>query len=69
MAGSMSPLRVPMTSPSRGVKPMEVSMLLPCSIAVTEAPLPRWQVMMLVFSGTRFSSVMARAATYRWLVP
>ena len=63
MAGSMSPLRVPIIRPSRGVKPMEVSMDLPCSMAVTEAPLPRWQVMTFVFSGKRFRSSMARAAT------
>ncbi len=63
MAGSMSPLRVPITRPSSGVKPIEVSMDLPCSMAVIEAPLPRWAVMTFVFSGTRFSSSSARAAT------
>ena len=41
---SRSPERVPMGRPARGVKPMEVSTLLPPSTAVTEEPLPRWQV-------------------------
>ena len=41
-AGSMSPERVPMTSPSSGVSPIDVSTERPPSIAVTDAPLPRW---------------------------
>ena len=41
VAGSRSPERVPITSPSSGVKPMEVSTLRPRSTAATEAPLPR----------------------------
>jgi hypothetical protein len=44
--GSTSPDRVPITSPSSGVKPIEVSTERPPSIAVIEHPLPRWQVMM-----------------------
>ncbi len=38
-------------------------------MAVIEAPLPGWQVMMWVLSAERFSSSSARAATNRWLVP
>ncbi len=63
MAGSMSPLRVPIIRPSRGVNPIEVSMDTPCSMAVTDAPLPRWHVMTFVFSGKRLSSSIAREAT------
>ena len=37
-----APLRVPMTSPSSGVKPMEVSMQMPLRTADTDAPLPKW---------------------------
>ena len=44
MAGSRSPLRVPITSPSSGVKPIEVSTDRPPRTAATEQPLPRWQV-------------------------
>ena len=46
--GSMSPLRVPIISPSSGVMPMEVSTDLPPLIAPAEQPLPRWRVMMLI---------------------
>ena len=44
MAGSMSPLRVPITSPSAGVMPMDVSTHLPSRTAATLHPLPKWQV-------------------------
>ena len=50
-ATSMSPLRVPMGTPARGVKPMDVSMHLPQSTAEMEEPLPRWQVTILSSSG------------------
>ena len=43
----MSPERVPITSPSSGVNPMEVSIERPPSTAVTEAPLPRWNTICL----------------------
>jgi hypothetical protein len=46
----MLPQRVPMTRPSRGVKPIEVSTDRPPATAVMLAPLPRWQVMSLSFS-------------------
>ena len=38
---------------------------LPCSIAVTEAPFPRWQVMTFVFSGERIRNSIARAAIFK----
>ena len=41
--GSRSPLRVAITSPSSGVKPMVVSTDRPPATAVTDAPPPRWQ--------------------------
>jgi hypothetical protein len=46
-AGSMSPDRVPITSPSSGERPIEVSTLRPPSMAVADAPLPRWRVISL----------------------
>ena len=52
IAGSISPLRVPIIKPSNGVKPIEVSILFPFSTAVTEAPLPKWQTM--IFKSSRF---------------
>ena len=48
--GSMSPDRVPITRPSTGVKPMEVSTDRPLRIAVAEQPLPRWSVTALICS-------------------
>ena len=65
----MSPARVPMGRPARGVKPMEVSTLLPPSTAVTEEPLPRWQEMSFRLSMGLPSISAAREATYLWLVP
>jgi hypothetical protein len=41
IAGSMSPERVPITSPSSGVRPIEVSTDRPFSIATAEEPFPR----------------------------
>ena len=41
IAGSISPLRVPITKPSSGVKPIEVSTHLPFLTAVIDAPLPK----------------------------
>ena len=48
--GSTSPTRVPIGRPTSGVKPMEVSMLLPPSMAQMEEPLPMWQLM--IFSSS-----------------
>ena len=56
MAASRSPARVPMTRPSRGVRPMDVSTDLPSRIAVAEQPFPRCSVIMFVSSGDRFRS-------------
>ncbi|COZ43969.1 Uncharacterised protein [Mycobacterium tuberculosis] len=39
--GSRSPLRVPITKPSSGVRPIDVSTGRPRAIAEAEAPLPR----------------------------
>ena len=60
-AGSRVPQRVPITRPSRGVMPMEVSTHLPSTQADREEPLPRWQMMTLLPLG-RLSSSWLRAA-------
>mmetsp|Transcript_27440 Transcript_27440/g.49651 ORF Transcript_27440/g.49651 Transcript_27440/m.49651 type:complete len:228 (-) Transcript_27440:133-816(-) len=70
-AGSMSPQRLPIMSPGNGEKPIVVSRdsLLPT--AVTEAPLPRWQMSML-YAGLWCKDCNASVAfliTYRTLVP
>ena len=46
-AGSMSPVRVPIMRPSRGVRPMEVSIGLPFLTAEADAPLPRCRTICL----------------------
>ena len=70
MAGSRSPLRVPITRPSSGVKPIEVSTERPPRIAAAEQPLPRWQVTRRsAGSSTRPSSSAARRDTNRCDVP
>lgn len=43
-SGSTEPLRVAITSPSSGVKPMVVSTLRPAAMAQREQPAPRWQL-------------------------
>ena len=48
---------------------MEVSTLLPPSMAVTEEPLPRWQEMSFSSSAGLPSMAAARWETYLWLVP
>ena len=53
-----------MGRPARGVQPMEVSTLLPPSTAVTEEPLPRWQVMIFSCSMGLPSMAAARPETY-----
>ena len=60
---SRSPERVPMGRPARGVKPMEVSTLLPPSTAAMEEPLPRWQVMIFSSEGSLPSMAAARWET------
>ena len=47
----MSPERVPISRPPRGVMPMLVSSTLPPSTAAMEEPLPRWQVTIFTSSG------------------
>lgn len=49
MAGSISPVRVPIMIPPSGVKPIEVSTEIPLSTAVIEAPFPMWQVITQLF--------------------
>ena len=46
--GSMSPQRVPISTPANGVRPMLVSTHLPPSTAVMLLPLPKWQVTILI---------------------
>jgi hypothetical protein len=55
--GSTSPLRVPITRPSSGVKPIEVVNDSPPRIARAEQPFPRCKVMMLTSSGAMPASV------------
>ena len=50
IAGSMLPERVPITTPSSGVRPMVVSTHLPFTTALIEDPLPRWQTITFEFS-------------------
>ncbi len=50
IAGSRSPERVPITRPSSGVMPIDVSTEDPALIAAAEQPFPRCSVMMLVCS-------------------
>ncbi len=57
MAGSISPERVPITSPSSGVIPMEVSTECPSRIAAIEQPDPRCMVITFTFSRGIPSSV------------
>ena len=63
-AGSISPDRVPIKRPSRGVKPMDVSTLLPFETAAALHPLPRCTVMMFISERglSRISAVLP--ATY-----
>ena len=68
-AGSMSPERVPMTSPSSGVRPIDVSTERPPSIAVTEAPLPRWSTICLSSASGRPRNAAAASATNLCDVP
>ena len=67
--GSTLPQRVPITRPSTGEKPIDVSNDLPLRMAVTEAPLPMWQVMIFECSKSSPASLAPTLATYLWLVP
>ncbi len=44
---------MPITRPSRGVNPMDVSIDLPFLIAVMLAPFPRWQEIIFFADGYR----------------
>src|SRR3989339_827239 len=66
---SKSPVRVPIINPSTGVKPIEVSMDLPPSMAHMEAPFPKWQVMIFCFPIGTFNNRQASLEMYQWLVP
>ena len=68
-AGSTSPERVPISTPSSGVRPMEVSTTLPPTIALREEPLPKWQMMNLQSSGFLPRNFGVSPAMKRWLVP
>jgi hypothetical protein len=69
MDGSRSPERVPITRPSSGVKPMDVSTDCPLRMAVTEAPFPRCAITPSNSSTGRSSSAAAWCATYSCEVP
>ena len=69
IAGSRSPERVPITSPSRGVNPIEVSMGAPSLTAATEHPLPRWSAMIAPRPEGVPVRPWYRAITYRYDVP
>ena len=69
IAGSISPLLVPIIRPSRGVRPMEVSTDFPWSTADTEAPLPRWHTIIFRSFLSFPSSSPTRLETKSWLVP
>ena len=62
IAGSRSPLRLPITRPSSGVKPIEVSTVRPPRMAAIEQPLPRWQVT----TRSSGSPVRPRISAERW---
>lgn len=68
-AGSISPERVPITSPSKGVSPMEVSTHRPPRTADADAPLPRWSTITLTSSGALPSSSAVARETYACEVP
>ena len=61
--GSRSPGRVPMTSPSNGVSPIEVSTLRPPRTAVALAPLPRCSTTQHTSSTGRPSNAATRRET------
>jgi hypothetical protein len=52
-AGSRSPERVPITRPSSGVRPIDVSTDSPPRTAVADAPLPRCSTITLVSETSR----------------
>ena len=69
IAGSISPLLVPIGRPARGVSPMEVSTDLPPSTAVILDPFPRWHTISLVSLISLPISSASLLDTKLWLVP
>ena len=69
MPGSMSPDRVPITRPSIGVRPIDVSTGLPPAIADAEAPLPRCSTIWLSESSGLSRNAAACSLTYWCEVP
>ncbi len=67
--GSMSPDRVPITRPSSGVSPIEVSTQTPPWTAEAEPPLPRCSTITFTSAGSLPSSRAVSRETYWWDVP
>ena len=63
IAGSISPQRVPITRPSRGVKPIDVSTETPFFTAFALDPFPMWKQMRFVANGALPRRTEARLAT------
>ena len=61
MLGSTAPLRVAITRPSSGVKPIDVSTQTPSRTADAEQPAPRWQTITRNPCGSRPSILAARS--------
>ena len=62
--GSMSPERVPITRPSIGVKPIDVSTGRPPTIADADAPLPRCSTIWLSDASGTPRNAAACSLTY-----
>ena len=60
----MSPLRVPIMIPDKGVNPIDVLNDLPFLTAVMLAPLPRWQVIIFISSTGLFKISANRYVRY-----
>ena len=65
----MSPDRLPIIRPSKGLNPIEVSRLFPFLIAAILQPWPKWAVIKSKFSKGFPRIFDASFATYLWLVP
>ena len=68
-AGSILPERVPIVTPASGVKPIDVSIDLPPSIAAIDAPLPMWHEIIRKSSIGLSNISAALCDTNLWLVP
>ena len=68
-AASMSPQRVPITIPARGVRPIEVSTHSPFFTAASEDPLPMWHVTRFTLETGFFRNFAASWTMNLWLVP